>query len=105
MKRKKRHTKLTLALILGGLTQAAAHGADLIPLPEEIFDNSLQSVVELKADTADVGESFGTAVFVKDDGTLVTNAHVVTYKEGGETYSFENLQIRFSFEENTLRSE
>ena len=39
MKRKRRHAKLTLALILGGLTQASAHGADLVPLPEEIFDN------------------------------------------------------------------
>ena len=68
--------------------------------PEEIFDKSIQSVVELKASTEDIGESFGTGVFVKNDGTLVTNAHVVTYKEGGETYLFDNIQIRFSFEEN-----
>ena len=66
---------------------------------EEVFNNSLQSIVEIKADTADIGESFGTAVFVKNDGTLITNAHVITYKDGGETYSFENIQIRFSFEE------
>lgn len=67
---------------------------------EEIFDASLQSVVELKASTEDVGESFGTAVFVKSDGTLATNAHVVSYKDLGETYAFEKIEIRFSFEEN-----
>ena len=39
MKRKKRHAKLTLALILGGLSQVPAQGADFVPLPEDIFDN------------------------------------------------------------------
>ena len=39
MKRKRRHTKLALALILGGLSQATAQNADLVPLPEDIFNN------------------------------------------------------------------
>ena len=52
---------------------------------EKVFGDSIQSVVEIKAQTDDVGESFGTAVFVKNNGTLVTNAHVVTYKDAGET--------------------
>lgn len=39
MKRNKRHTRFTLALILGTLSQASATGADLVPLPEDIFDN------------------------------------------------------------------
>lgn len=38
MKRSKRHAKLTLALVLGGLTQVSAHGADLVPLPEDLFN-------------------------------------------------------------------
>lgn len=37
MKRKKRHAKLTLALILGGISHAPVHGADLVPLPEDLF--------------------------------------------------------------------
>ena len=67
---------------------------------EKIFKDSINSVVEIKASTQDVGESFGTAEFIKSDGTLVTNAHVVTYKKMGVYYSFENIEIRFSFEEN-----
>lgn len=39
MKRKKRHTKIALALVIGGLTQASANAAELVPLPEDIFDN------------------------------------------------------------------
>lgn len=37
MKRNKRRAKLTLALILGGITQIPAQGADLVPLPEDLF--------------------------------------------------------------------
>ena len=44
---------------------------------KRIYDRSLQSVVEVKAYTKDVGESFGSAVLMKSDGTLVTNAHVL----------------------------
>ncbi len=53
-----------------------------------------KSVVEVKAATEDVGESFGTAVFVDDDGTLITNSHVVSYKKLGEYNAFENISIR-----------
>lgn len=67
---------------------------------EKIFDSSIYSIVEIKASTENVGESFGAAEFIKSDGTLVTNAHVVTYKKMGIYYSFEDINIRFSFEEN-----
>ena len=59
------------------------------------------SVVEVKAvtfDEYDTYESFGSAVFVKDDGTLVTNAHVVTFTLSQETVAFDNIYIRFSTE-------
>lgn len=56
------------------------------------------SVVELRATTESVGESFGSAVIVKEDGTLVTNAHVVTFSEGGKTKAFDTISIRFAFE-------
>lgn len=65
---------------------------------KNIYKNSIKSVVEIKAETTDIGESFGTAVFVDDAGTLITNAHVVTYKESGVLKTFENIAIRFADE-------
>ena len=56
---------------------------------KRIYDRSLQSVVEVKAYTKDVGESFGSAVLMKGDGTLVTNSHVVTYSKLEETKAFD----------------
>lgn len=65
---------------------------------ENIYSESLLSVVEIKAESSDVGESFGSAVFVSNDGTLVTNAHVVTFTESSETKTFDNILVRFAFE-------
>ena len=39
MKRNKRRSKLALALILGGFAHVSASGANLMPLPENIFEN------------------------------------------------------------------
>lgn len=66
----------------------------------DIFNNSIYSIVELKASTEDYGESFGTAEFIDNNGSLVTNAHVVTYKSMNETHIFDNISIRFAFEED-----
>ena len=63
---------------------------------KRIYDKSLQSVVEVKAYTKDVGESFGSAVLMKTDGTLVTNSHVATYSKLGETKAFDEISIRFA---------
>lgn len=63
-----------------------------------LIEKTSLSVVEIKAVSENVGESFGTAVFVCDDGTLVTNAHVVTFKRLGEVHTFDEISIRFSFE-------
>lgn len=65
---------------------------------KNIYKNSIKSIVEIKAETTDVGESFGTAVFVDDVGTLITNAHVITFKESGVLKTFENISIRFAYE-------
>ena len=63
---------------------------------KKLYNKSLKSVVEVKAYTKDVGESFGSAVLMKSDGTLVTNAHVVTYSKLGETKAFDEISIRFA---------
>lgn len=69
---------------------------------KKLYDKSLQSVVEVKAYTKDVGESFGSAVLMKSDGTLVTNAHVVTYSKLGETKTFDEISIRFANSDDYL---
>lgn len=69
---------------------------------KKLYDKSLQSVVEVKAYTKDVGESFGSAVLMKSDGTLVTNAHVVTYSKLGETKPFDEISIRFANSDDYL---
>lgn len=69
-----------------------------LPSAERIYSSCLDNVVEIKAYSTDVGESFGTAEIISADGTLVTNAHVVTYTRLGVTNTFENYEIRFSSE-------
>lgn len=69
-----------------------------LPTINQIFDNSLFSIVELKSQTNDSLISYGSAIFIEDDGTLVSNAHVVTYKQLGVYKEFESFEIRFSFE-------
>ncbi len=75
------------------------------PKPSKIFQDNLYSIVEIKATADDIGESFGTAEFINDEGILVTNAHVVTYSRLGATYIFDEYYIRFATEEEYRRVE
>lgn len=72
------------------------------PTSNDIFKHSVNSVVEVKAYTEDVGESFGTAEFIDYDGTLATNAHVVTYTQLAARYEFEHYYIRFATDEQYI---
>lgn len=67
--------------------------------PSGIFNICKLSVVELKAETENVGVSYGTGEIISKDGTIVTNAHVVTYTKLNETNAFNNISIRFIDEE------
>lgn len=69
-----------------------------IPTSQEIFENSQHSVVELKSQTGEDIISYGSAIFIDKDGTLVSNAHMVAYKRSGIYKEFETFQIRFCFE-------
>lgn len=60
-----------------------------------IFKNSISSVVELKSETKGFGESFGSAVFIKKEGYLITAAHVVTYQKDSSAQTYQSYQIRF----------
>lgn len=65
-----------------------------------IFNSCKASILEIKAETEDVGISYGTAELISTDGTMITNAHIVTYSNLGETFTFENISVRFVDEEN-----
>ena len=70
-----------------------------LPTAIEIYNQAIYSVVEVKAESENVGESFGTGEIIFGDGKIVTNAHVVTYTRLGTTSEFENYFIRFAFED------
>ena len=64
-----------------------------------IFNSCKASILEIKAETDDVGISYGTAELISTDGTMITNAHIVTYSKLGGTLAFENISVRFIDEE------
>lgn len=66
----------------------------------EIYNECIYNVVEVKAVSENVGESFGTAELISGDGKFITNAHVVTYTRLNVVNPFESYYIRFSFEDD-----
>lgn len=65
----------------------------------EIYNNCLSCVVEVKAVSDNIGESFGTGEILSSDGKIVTNAHVVTYSRLSTLIVYNNYYIRFAFED------
>jgi S1-C subfamily serine protease len=69
------------------------------PTSKEVFEASQNFVVELKSNTGETLVTYGSAVIIDGNGTLVTNAHMVTYKQSGLYISYEYFEIRFSYED------
>ncbi|MDE7076193.1 MAG: serine protease, partial [Clostridia bacterium] len=94
--------KKLMILICGvaALLCAAFCGCGKQITAQDIYTQCIDNVVEVKAVTEGVGESFGTAEIISADGTLVTNAHVVTYTRLNAVNTFEEYFIRFSNEED-----
>lgn len=46
----------------------------------DIYSDNINSIVEVKATTENVGKSFGTGVIYDKQGYLLTNAYVISYK-------------------------
>ncbi|MCK9321494.1 MAG: S1C family serine protease [Bacteroidales bacterium] len=69
-----------------------------IPSSKEIFSDAQHFVVELKSQSQDSMVIYGSAVIIDGEGTIVSNAHMVTYKESGLYETYESFEVRFSFE-------
>lgn len=83
---------------------------DFVRIPDkktakEIYQACIENVVEVRASSEEVGESFGTAEIISADGTMVTNAHVVTYTRLGAVNTFEEYSFRFSYEDEYRAAE
>lgn len=61
----------------------------------DIYSDNINSIVEVKATTKNVGKSFGTGCIYDKQGYLLTNAHVISYKNLGENQLFDTFEIRF----------
>lgn len=61
--------------------------------PNEVFNNSIQSIVEIKASN-EVGESFGTGFSVSTD-KICTCLHVVAINTSDGLKFYDNIQIRY----------
>ncbi len=89
MKRKRRHSKLTLALILGSLTQASVHAADLVPLPEDIFDskNDVNPVMDITNRT--VSELGKQAPEIPDTLQITSEGASITYDQEKRLFRYQ----------------
>lgn len=67
-----------------------------------IFNMCKDSVVEIKAEKESIGTSYGTGEIIDKSGTIVTNAHVISYRDAGEYFTYDAISIRF-VDENDYR--
>ena len=89
MKRKNKRNRMALALILGGLSHISAHGADLVPLPEDLFDSkgNVNPIIDVTNRTV-IG--LGKGAPEMPDELQITN-------EGGQI-SYDQAQSIFRYE-------
>ena len=104
--------RLNVKKVIGSVTAVILIAAVLLciclwipPSPKRIFNDSVKSIVELKASSEGLGTGYGTAEFIDNEGTLVTNAHIVTYTQLGKVNTFKNYSIRFASEEEYRKAE
>lgn len=72
----------------------------VIKTNDNILDLCQASVVEIKAETKNIGTSYGTGEIISSNGTIITNAHVISYTKLSEIILFETTYIRFIDEDS-----
>ncbi len=66
----------------------------------KIFYKNINSIVEIKAHSNEMGSSFGSGVIYKDSGYILTNAHIISFFKDGNPRNFEEVSIRFTKDDN-----
>jgi len=72
--------------------------------PENVFKKAVGGVLETRA-VAGERESAGSAVVINDAGELITNYHVVSYKQDEQSVIYEEIYVRLATEEEYHEAE
>jgi serine protease DegS len=72
--------------------------------PENVFKKAVDGVLETRA-VAGERESAGSAVVINDAGELITNYHVVSYKQDEQSVIYEEIYVRLATEEEYHEAE
>ena len=102
---KKKNILLWLVVLVSLILSCFAIVIHFVPLKKvistkDVYNKCIYNVVEVKAESENIGESFGTGEIISSDGKIITNAHVVTYARLGTANEFERYFIRFAFEDD-----
>lgn len=92
MKRKRRHTKLTLALILGGMTQVPAHSANLVPLPEDLFGGKSETNPVMDVTNRVVSELGKQAPQVPETLQITNEGGSIAYDSENNIFRYEGSE-------------
>ena len=84
----KRRTRATLALILGSLAQLPLQAADLVPLPEDIFDNKENANPILDVTKHAVSSLGSSAPEIPDELQVTNKAGTISYNHDKNTFSY-----------------
>ena len=71
--------------------------------PENIFDRNISKVVEIKVSNDNVNWGYATGCFIDNNGTILTNKHVVQSSSSGERYG--QIMVRTADSEEWVTAE
>lgn len=84
---------LSLSSLIIGIINLVNNTNNKERSPKEIFNNSIESIVEIKASN-NVSETFGTGFSISED-KICTCLHVVAYDTSEGLKFYDNIQIRY----------
>ena len=71
----------------------------------KIFYKNINSIVEIKAQSKEIGSSFGSGIIYKDSGYILTNAHIISFFKDDKAVNFEDISIRFTKDNNYTKAQ